>query len=59
MNLSTIATQAGITLRHFSRIRHTQRRPSFYLAQRLQEITGVRWEAWICPEEYHNPYIKN
>ena len=36
-----------------------RRRPSPGLAKRLEEVTGIARHAWLWPDEYKNPYLRD
>jgi len=57
--LTQIATDAGCSLSHVSDILRGRRRPSSLLAEKLERATGVDRRAWLYPEEFPNPLVKN
>jgi transcriptional regulator with XRE-family HTH domain len=58
MNRSEIAKAAGITRQHIDYIFAGKRRPSAELATELERITGIDRRAWLWPEEFQNPLLK-
>lgn len=44
---SAIASAAGITQGHFSKLKHALRRPRYQTGKRLEAITGVPLPIWM------------
>ncbi len=53
-----IARRAGISSCALSRIRNRKMKVSPELAITLEDVTGIRREAWILPDKYFNPFLK-
>ncbi|HRR55889.1 MAG TPA: helix-turn-helix transcriptional regulator [Acidobacteriota bacterium] len=54
-----LAEKIGCTRQFIDFIFAGKRRPSPDLAARLEHETGVDRRAWLYPEEFPNPLVKN
>lgn len=59
MNRAEIAKTAEISLRHFDYILRRERRASPDVAKRLEKTLGIDRRAWVWPDEFPNPFLKN
>lgn len=57
MTRQQIAEKAGCSRQHIDFILAGKRRPSKDLSERLEEVTGIKAEAWIFPDRHRNPYF--
>jgi plasmid maintenance system antidote protein VapI len=52
-----LARRVGISLRHMNDIIRGRRKPSYGLAKKFEDATGIKRQAWIWPEDFANPLI--
>lgn len=57
--ITQMAKKAGISVTHMADILRADKTPSPNLAVRLEKITGISRSAWLFPDEYPNPMIRN
>jgi len=53
-----LARKSGIPPTTLSEIINRKHRPRKETAKKLESVTGISWLAWIYPEEFENPYIR-
>lgn len=56
--LQELAARVGIHVTYLWYILNDRRRPSRFVAKRLEEETGIKASAWIWPEEHRNTMIE-
>jgi hypothetical protein len=56
---ANIARSVGITPRHMNDIIRRRKKPSRKLSEKLEAETGISAEAWLFPDKYPNPLLKD